>query len=49
MVLHGRYKVRSNDKVFETNPWHIVTFRDGKVIRLIAPDDTATIAAILAA
>lgn len=49
VVLHGRYKVRSNGKVFETNPQHIVTFRDGKVIRLIALDDTATIAAMLTA
>lgn len=49
VVLHGRYEVRSNGKVFETNPQHIVTFRDGKVVRLIALDDTATIAAMLAA
>ncbi len=49
VVLHGRYKVRSNGKVFETNPQHIVTFRDGKIVRLIALDDTATIAAMLAA
>lgn len=49
VVLHGRYRVRSNGKVFETNPQHIVTFRDGKIVRLIALDDTATIAAMLAA
>ena len=49
VVLHGQYKVRSNGKVFETNPQHIVTFRDGKIVRLIALDDTATIAAMLAA
>lgn len=49
VVLHGRYKVKSNGKVFETNPQHIVTFRGGKIVRLIALDDTATIAAMLAA
>lgn len=49
VITHGRYKVLSNGKVFETNPQHIVTFRDGKIVRLIALDDTATIATMLAA
>lgn len=49
VVMHGRYKARSTGKEFETNPQHIVTFRDGKVVQLISLDDTATIAAMLAA
>lgn len=47
-VVHGRYTVRANGKEFETNPQHIVTFRNGKILRMVSLDDTATIAAMLA-
>lgn len=49
VLLHGRYKARSTGKEFETNPQHIVTLREGKVVQLITLDDTATIAAMLKA
>lgn len=49
VVIQGRYKVKSTGKEFETNPQHIVTFRDGKVARLVTLDDTATITAMLTA
>ena len=49
VVIQGRYKAKSTGKEFETNPQHIVTFRDGKVARLVTLDDTATIAAMLTA
>ncbi len=49
VILHGRYKARATGKEFETNPHHLVTCRAGKIAQIIAMDDTAKVAAMLAA
>ena len=49
VVLRGRYNARSTGKVFETSPQHIVTFRGGKIMKIVTLDDTATIVEMLTA
>lgn len=47
-LTHEEFVVRSNGKSFATNPAHIFTVKNGKVIRAEIFDDTALIANMLA-